>query len=206
VRWLARAVWQVVSTRQTLGYTVAIGFIFGCLMGYINSVQQILEDIYELDALFPLVFAAIAVALAGASLTNGALVKRHGMRRLSHRALVGFIAVAAIHATIAIIYDGQPPLVMFAGLLAVDLFLFGFIMPNFNAIAMDPLREIAGTGSSFVGFFTTGAGALLGWAVGQAFDGTVVPLTVGYLVLSLVALVAVAWTERGKLFQPQSGP
>lgn len=206
VRWLAQAVWQIVSTRQTLGYTIAIGFIFGCLMGYINSVQQILEDIYELDALFPLVFAAIAAALAGASLTNSALVRRHGMRRLSHTALIGFVVVAAIHAAVAISSDGVPPLALFAGLLALDLFLFGFIMPNFNAIAMEPLREIAGTGSSFVGFFTTGAGALLGWVVGQAFDGTVVPLTLGYLMLSLVALASVLATERGKLFQPQTGP
>ena len=206
LRWLGQAVWRIVSTRQTIGYTVAIGFMFGCLMGYINSVQQILEEIYALDALFPLVFAAIAIAMAGASLTNSALVKKHGMRRLSHSALVGFVIVAAIHASVAAFSDGPPPLALFAGFLALNLFLFGFVMPNFNALAMEPLHEIAGTGSSFVGFYTTGAGAILGWVVGQSYNDTVVPLTIGYLVLSICALVVVLIVERGKLFQPHMGP
>ena len=206
LRWLAGAVWRVVSTRQTLGYTLGTAFIFGSLMSYINSAQQIFEGIYGLDELFPLVFGAIAIALAGASLTNSALVERHGMRRMSHGALLGFVAVAAIHAAIAVLSDGSPPLILFAFLLAADLFLFGFIMPNFNALAMEPLRAIAGTGSSFVGFITTGGAAFLGWLVGQRFDDTVVPLAVGYLLMSLGALAVVLFTERGRLFRAVTGP
>jgi DHA1 family bicyclomycin/chloramphenicol resistance-like MFS transporter len=206
LQWLKHAIWRVVSTRQTLGYTIATGFIFGCLMSYINSAQQILEGIYGLDELFPVVFGAIAIALAGASVTNGALVRQHGMRRLSHSALIGFVLVAAIHAIVAISSVGPPPIAVFAGFLAVNLFLFGFLMPNFNAIAMEPLREIAGTGSSFIGFFTTGSAAILGWLVGQSFDDTVVPLTIGYVVLSAIALIVVTVTERGRLFRAVTGP
>ena len=206
LQWLAGAIWRVVSTRQTLGYTLATGFIFGCLMSYINSAQQIFEGIYGLDALFPVVFGGIAVALAGASVTNGSLVRQHGMRRLSHGALLGFIIVAAVHVAVAMLSDGSPPLILFAGFLAADLFLFGFIIPNFNAIAMEPLRSIAGTGSSFIGFFTTGAAAILGWIVGQRFDDTVVPLTLGYLTLSLFALALVLFTERGRLFSKTPDP
>lgn len=200
LRWIVGAFRQVLTTRQTLGYTMAIGFIFGCLMSYINSSQQILGGIYDLGSLFPLVFGAISIALAAASVTNGALVQRLGMRRISHAALVGFIIVAGVHATIAVVLPGPPPLALFAGLLALNLFLFGFIMPNFNAIAMEPLGRVAGTGSSFVGFCTTGLGALLAWIVGQSFNGTIIPLTLGYLVLSVVALAIVLVTERGKLF------
>jgi DHA1 family bicyclomycin/chloramphenicol resistance-like MFS transporter len=152
------------------------------------------------------VFGAIAIALAGASVTNGALVRQHGMRRLSHSALIGFVLVAAIHAIVAISSVGPPPIAVFAGFLAVNLFLFGFLMPNFNAIAMEPLREIAGTGSSFIGFFTTGSAAILGWLVGQSFNDTVVPLTIGYVVLSAIALIVVTVTERGRLFRAVTGP
>lgn len=204
--WLGHAAKRIVTTRQTLGYTVAIGFIFGCLMSYINSAQQILEDIYGLDELFPLVFGAIAVAMAGASLTNGSLVERLGMRRISHTALVGFVLVAAVQALIAVLSDGPPPLIVHAGLLALNLFLFGFIMPNFNALALEPLRSIAGTGSSFIGFYTTGAAALFGLLVGQQFDGTIVPLAVGYLVLSSISLTTVVIAERGRLFHPGEHP
>jgi DHA1 family bicyclomycin/chloramphenicol resistance-like MFS transporter len=202
IAWVLQAFWRVLSTRQSLGYTVAIGFIFGCLMSYVSSAQQILEGIYGLETMFPIVFGAIAFAMAGASLTNGALVERFGMRRMSHGALVVFVAVAAIQVLLATLSDGPPPLVLFAGLLAVNLFCFGFIMPNFNSMAMEPLQSIAGTGSSFVGFFTTGGAAILGSVIGQHFNDTVVPLAVGYLALSSIALIVVLITERGKLFQP----
>jgi len=43
---------------------------------------------------------------------------------------------------------------------------------------------------------------LVGFAIGQAFDGTVVPLVVGTLVCGLATLAVVALAERGRLFQP----
>jgi len=69
-------------------------------------------------------------------------------------------------------------------------------MPNFNAIAMQPVGSVAGTASSFVGFYTTAAGALLGWLIGAYFDGTVQPLATGFACLSLAALATVLAVER----------
>jgi len=37
--------------------------------------------------------------------------------------------------------------------------------------------------------------------IGQSFNGTVLPLTLGYFVLGSVALLVVLITERGKLFR-----
>ena len=54
-------------------------------------------------------------------------------------------------------------------------------MPNLNSLAMEPMGDIAGTASSFLGFYTTIVGALIGMAIGQAFDGTIFPLACGYL-------------------------
>jgi DHA1 family bicyclomycin/chloramphenicol resistance-like MFS transporter len=39
--------------------------------------------------------------------------------------------------------------------------------------------------------------------VGQAFDGTVTPLALGYLAFSILAVLVVLWTERWTLFRPQ---
>ena len=49
----------------------------------------------NLGAGFPLVFGAIALSIAIASLTNAQLVERLGMRRLSHASLAGFIGLSA---------------------------------------------------------------------------------------------------------------
>ena len=88
--------------------------------------------------------------------------------------------------------------------LASNQFLASLTLSNFNAMAMEPLGAIAGTASSFIGFYTTLVGALLGFTVGQAFDGTVMPLGVGYLCFSVLAVLVVLWTEKGRLFQPHN--
>jgi len=57
------------------------------------------------------------------------------------------------------------------------------------------------------GFVMTFGGALLGFLVGQQFDGTTVPLSVGFTVYGTLALVVVLVAERGRLFGAiQAGP
>jgi DHA1 family bicyclomycin/chloramphenicol resistance-like MFS transporter len=88
----------------------------------------------------------------------------------------------------------------------VTFFCFGLIGPNFNAMAMEPVGHIAGTASSFIGFFTTTSGAFFGFLVGQSFDGTVRPLTIGFTLLGASAMTCVLIVERGKLGRPQHEP
>ena len=82
------------------------------------------------------------------------------------------------------------------------MFCFGLMAGNFGALAMEPMGHIAGSAASAQGFISMIVGAFVGFAIGQAFDGTVVPLVVGTLVCGLATLAAVALAERGRLFQP----
>jgi DHA1 family bicyclomycin/chloramphenicol resistance-like MFS transporter len=198
--WLGGALRQVASNRFTLGYTLATGAIFGALMGYINSAQQVFVEVYGLGALFPVVFGLVACAIAFASFFNSRFVMRLGMRRISHTALLGFVAISLLHLAIEAAF-GLPPLPVFLLMLALALFCFGLLMPNFNAIAMEPMGRIAGTASSFIGCVTTALGAVIGLVIGQAFDGTVVPLVAGFAICGVVGLVLVLLTERGRLFR-----
>ena len=120
-----------------------------------------------------------------------------GMRRVSHAALLGFCATALLHLGIDLA-SGQPPLALFVVLMALTLFCFGLIMPNFNALAMEPMGRIAGTASSFFGAVTTGLGAALGLWVGQQYDGSVTPLLAGFAAFGLAGLAIVLVTERGR--------
>ncbi|HZH28621.1 MAG TPA: multidrug effflux MFS transporter [Azospirillaceae bacterium] len=186
---LAATFRMVVTNRTTLGYTVAMGFLFGGLLSYIGSAQQVFVDVYGLGAMFPVVFGAIAAVMAVASLTNAQLVMRLGMRRVSHSALIGYVAACAV--MVALGWPAHPPLWGLALFLAAAFFCFGLITPNFNAMAMEPLGRVAGMASSFIGFYTTAAGATFGWLVGQAFDGTVRPLVAGFTVLGVLAWLTV---------------
>ncbi len=139
-----------------------------------------------------------------ASVTNARLVGRLGMRRVSHSALLAFIGVCAVMALLG--YPEKPPLIVFSLFIAATFFCFGLIGPNFNAMAMEPAGKIAGTASSFIGFYTTGAGAFFGYLIGQSFDGTIRPLAIGFTLLGLGCLVTVLIVERGRLMQPHHAP
>ena len=199
VAWLIGSFGEAIRNRQTLGYTVATGVIFGSLMGYINSAQQIFVEVYSLGALFPVVFGACAAALAVASFLNSRFVGRFGMRRISHGAMLGFVTLSLLHLAIALAF-GRPPLVVFVVLLALTLLCFGLMMPNFNALAMEPMGRIAGTASSFVGALTTAIAAGLGLWVGQHYNGTVLPLLTGFAIFGTLGALIVLVTERGRLF------
>ena len=194
------AVRLTLTNRFAVGYMAAVTFMFGGMFGYLNSAQQIFADIFQVPKLFPSIFALIAGALGVASLVNSRIVERVGMRVVSHSALVAYLGVAALHLAVALL--GFENVWTFVILQAGMMFCFGLMGANFNALAMEPLGHVAGTASSIQGFTTTTAGAVLGFIVGQQFNGSTIPLSTGFLVLGLIALIAVMITEKGKLFRP----
>ena len=177
----------------TMAYGVASGFMFGCLLAYVASAQQIFVEVFHLGHAFPIVFGAIASAMAIASFVNARLVGRIGMRRVSHTALAGFTAVSLI--LLAASADGVASLAVFAALVASAFFLFGLIAPNFNAIAMEPQGHNAGMASSVIGSLSTAIGALAGGLVGRSFDGTVLPIAAGFAVCSVITCAIVIIAE-----------
>ncbi len=184
-----------ITTRSAMGYMLAMGLVLGAHMGFITSAQRIFMDIFDAGQRFSLLFALVAMAMSVAAFTNSRLVMRFGMRRL---AIVGLSALVLLNvAHLLVLTRGPETLPVFLLMQAGSMFLFGFLGANLNALAMEPLGHVAGTASSLIGFFTTVSGALLGFGVGQLFDGSVVPLTMAYVVLGTAALGVVMRTGRG---------
>ena len=193
--------WRLALTdRWSIGYTLASTALLGALYGFINSVQQIVYDVFKRPDLLIPIFATVAGTMAVANLLNSRLVMRVGTRRISHVALVVLIALAALH--LLVVWSGRETLVSFAVLQSLMMGCFGLSTANFGAMAMDNMGGIAGTASSVQGFITVTAGAVIGAIIGQSFDGSTVPLYLGFVTLGLVALALVAVTERGRLFRP----
>lgn len=200
MRRIAEGVQATLAERGTVGYGIAIALMMGCLMTYVSSSQQIFEtQVYGLGALFPVAFGSIAGAMGVAFYANSGLVRAYGLHRLSHVCLLLFALCTAIGYLVALAFGGKPPLLLFAGLLTAIQFLMCLTMPNFNAIAMEPLGAMAGTGSALLGLATTLGGTAIGMIVGRMFDGTVRPLGLTYLVCACGAVAAVLWAERGRL-------
>lgn len=192
---IAGAAREVVTNRRAIGYTLASGCVFGAFLGYLSSAQQILQQEYGLGTSFPLYFALLAIAIGGASLVNARLVVRYGMHLLSNAALRGICAVSIAFTLIASAGSGQPPLWLLMTYLMVAFFGIGLLFGNLNALAMQPLGHIAGTGAAVVGATSMLISLALGTFIGQSYNGTVIPLVAGFAVLSASSIVAAAWAD-----------
>jgi DHA1 family bicyclomycin/chloramphenicol resistance-like MFS transporter len=200
VKEVLAAFGMTIRSRQGMGYTLAGALAFAALFGFITSASQLINDTFHAGRHFALVFGAVSIFTAVASLLNARWVPRLGARLLGEGALAASIAVAAVHLVIGLI--GHETLVSFVVLEGLWMFCFGLMAGNFGALAMEPMGHIAGSAASAQGFISMVVGASVGFAIGQAFDGTVVPLVLGTLVCGLATLAVVAFAERGRVFQP----
>lgn len=201
---LAGAWRRAASERFSVGYTLALTVMQGALIGFITSAQQVFFDVFRHPLWFTPVFALVAGTMAIANWQNSRIVVRLGTRFVSHWALIGYIGFAALHLAVAM--SGWETIYSFAVLQALTMGCFGLASANFGAMAMENMGAIAGSASSVQGFVATVGAATIGIAIGQAFDGSVVPLVAGFLVCGMLALVIVFVTERRRLFFDEDEP
>lgn len=196
--------WAAVAWhRPSVAYMLASAIAVGANFGFLNSAQQIISDTFGRADIFPLAFAAVAAGIAVANYSNARLVLRFGARRVSHAALLSFIALSLIQWLLA---STGETLTLFLGIVCLNMGMIGFIGANFSSIAMQPFGHIAGTASSFQNSVRTFLSAGIGAIIGQAFDGTTLPLAHGYVLCGLVALAIILWGEGGRLFTRPNAP
>lgn len=177
---------EVARSRVAVTYSLVAGCVSGAFLSYLNTSQQIFQVQYGLGKLFPVYFGLLAVAVGIASLLNSAMVMRFGMHRLANGALRVMMALTWLFLLVVWVYDGNPPLWLFMALCAALFFCIGVLFGNLNSIAMEPLGHVAGTAAAAIGSATTLLAVALGFLIGQAYDGTLVPMAVGFV--SLISL------------------
>jgi DHA1 family bicyclomycin/chloramphenicol resistance-like MFS transporter len=194
---------EVVTNRLAFGYTVAAGLVYGAFIGYLSSVQQILQQLYALGPRFPLYFATLAIALGGASLSNARLVGRYGMRHLAGLALTALCIISVLFVGLVARLAGHPPLLMLIAYLLASFFGIGLLYGNLQALAMQPLGHIAGIGAAVVGGSSTLISLACGTVIGQSYDNTVLPLVGGFAVLSALSMAVIRFAEFNVANDPE---
>jgi len=187
---------QVVGNRNAMAYTLAAGTIFGALLGYLNSAQQMFQDLYGTGAAFPAYFGSLAAAVGLSMIVNGSLVMRFGMKRLTILAFTGIAGLSLAFLVYVLATGGKPPLWTMLGYLFPTFFCFGAVLGNLNGLSMQSLGHVAGVAAAIFGSMRLAIAMPLGLIIGRAFDGSVLPVVLGFAVLGSVALATTLWAGR----------
>ena len=176
-------------------YTLVAGCISGAFLSYLNTSQQIFQVQYGLGTQFPIYFGALAVAVGLASLLNSGLVLRFGMHALANQSLLLMMVLSLLFLAIVWVCDGHPPLWLFMAICLALFFCIGILFGNLNSIAMEPLGHVAGTAAAVIGSSTTLLAVLLGYLIGQAYNGTLFPMALGFVCLITISVLLTVMTE-----------
>jgi DHA1 family bicyclomycin/chloramphenicol resistance-like MFS transporter len=183
--------------KETLGnttsrnYTFAGGIMFGAFVGYLVSSQQILQIQYGLGKLFPIYFGVLALAIGTASFINSKLVMHFSLEKLCTLALAMICLLSLIFFGLTLLFDGSPSLWFLMPYFIGMFFCFGILFGNFNALAVHPLGHIAGIANSVISTVQTLISVVIGSLIGQCYDGSVQPLTIGFLLCAALTLFIV---------------
>jgi len=186
---IGRAIIEICTTRVAVIYTLAGGMIFGAFIGFLNSSQQVLQELYGLGTKFPFYFAMLALTIGVASFVNSRLVTTLGMRLLSKLAL-WCISLLSLMFFIYCAF-AQASLAVLMAYLMLSFFAMGLLFGNLNSLAMEPLGHIAGLASSAIGSVTTLLALSLGYLIGSLYNHSLLPMIGGFGLLAMTSLLLI---------------
>ncbi len=195
-RRVGRALVEVLTHRVVIAYLLAAACLFSAFVGYLTSAQQIFQETYGLGGLFPIAFGGLAGSIGLAAFVNSRIVVLMGMRRLVYMALFGMIGLAVAFAGLALLFNGVPPMWLTFVVLVPMFFCHGMLFGNLNALAMQPMGHIAGSAAAVIGTVVTAISATVGSLIGQAYDGTILPLALSFAGFGILALGCCRWADR----------
>ncbi len=149
-RTLKRNLGQVMTTTEVITVVIATGFVFGSHLTFIAVAAELFGTVYDSFALMPLLLGLLATGTASALLANMRFVGRTGMEM---PILVGLGLIGLAGVTILLSLAGQdhpPALPVFRCSAWIGFFALGLLFGNLNALAMRPLGDMAGLGSSVI--------------------------------------------------------
>ena len=91
---------------------------------------------------------------------------------------------------------GHEPFWLFVVWQCSVFFMAGTTLGNLNAIAMEPMGHIAGMAASVIGAISTVLAASIVAPIGLTFNGTLIPLAAGILVMSAAGYALILHMAR----------
>jgi DHA1 family bicyclomycin/chloramphenicol resistance-like MFS transporter len=178
---------ELIRHKTTIGFTIISGFITGSFLVYLSTAQQVFHEQYQLVEEFPYIFAALAITVGAATLSNGTLVLRYGMEKLITWALFLYFFTSLIYV-VFFFQTGNPSVLILFLFCAVQFFAIGFLFGNLRAIAMQPVGHIAGIASAITGLISTLMAVPISIYIGGFVKTSVLPMFIGFTISSLISI------------------
>lgn len=192
----------VFTTPSSLLFGWAQALLLGAIIGFLGTSPQIYLEIYDLGPIYPLMIALTASNLAVASFVNSRLVDRYSVEKVAFAASATFAILGAVWLTFSLTM-GVLPLWLLVLLHQPLNFCFGLAGVNQNSLAMMPMKRVAGTAASVLGFISSAGGAVIGAIIGSFYNDTVAPIAAGFMVVGILSCLASLWGAKLQPAMPQ---
>lgn len=193
---VAKAAKAVVTTRQTVLFTVAATMTYGSFFPWLGSSPTLIGDIYGFDSEFALIFAINAGLMAVTIVVTERLVRRYSTYPIILVQTGLLLLTSAAYVVVSLVSDGVPPFFLWFVLVSVLTALNSSTSPLQQSMAMEPMGAMAGTAASVTGAAVFLGGAILGSIIDANIDDTVTPFGVGFLIYGAVMAIAIVAAGR----------
>lgn len=194
---LLAALREVLGNAAVRIYILVLSCAFGSMFTWLSSAPLIFDEVFDRAAGFPFWFALMALLAGLSNILNARLVMRLGMWRL---ATTAFAAQLAASALVLGLMSLDPPapwdFALFIAYLGAVFFSLGLTFGNLNALALQPLGHIAGTGAAVVGAIYTTCAAFIAIIVSLAYDDSAYPAMIGTLLCTMASLALMYLARR----------
>lgn len=191
VRQLAARFGMLLADRRFVGRAIAFAAGFGAMMSYISASPFVGQAVLHMTALeYALGFAAGALALVVANLTNARIAERVGPGRMLVLGAVMMIAAGLAFSALAL--SGTLSIASFIACAFVLTGGTGLTMANGSALALARADAVRGSGAALLGAGQFAIGGLSSPLVGLWGEHTAVPMaliSLGWAVIAAVGLI-----------------
>lgn len=184
---VSKTLLEILKNRKSVGFTIILGLYSGVFITYLNLSQAIFEFQYNLKELYPYYFAFLALSIGLASFVNGKLVTSLGAERITKITII--ISTLSSIPFLIINYYYILPFWIFVVFMFIQLFGYGLLIGNLNAMAMSPLGHAAGLGASIVGAISTIISVPLSIYIGGFYSDTALPIILAFLIVGTISVI-----------------
>jgi len=180
------AYWQLARDWRFVGLSLIGAFGMASFMAFLGNSSFIYIEHYGLTPTqYSLAFSVNAVSFFAVSQATGFLVGRFGLNRVVRVAVGGYATSMVV--LLALYLAGFDSIWVMGVMMFVAFGFLGLVLPSTSVLAMEEQGEIAGSASALLGTIQMIVAAGVMAIVSAFFDGTAMPMVIGFAACSVIA-------------------